>query len=97
MPVYVYEVVLESGEPGQLFEVEQRMTDPPLTEHPTTGQPVRRVIQPPHIGGTYSDASERRLLSDENIARSGLTKYVRSGDGTYHKAAGQGPDEISAG
>jgi hypothetical protein len=55
------------------------------------------VIQPPHIGGTYSDASERRLLSDENIARSGLTKYVRSGDGTYHKAAGQGPDEISAG
>ncbi len=41
MPTYVYRG-LESGE---VFEVEQRMTEAPLTHNPTTGEPVSRVIQ----------------------------------------------------
>jgi len=97
MPIYVYEVVLDDDEPGQLFEVMQKMSDPPLTEHPTTGQPVRRVLQPPHIPGQWSDAGARQQLTDANIAAHGLTKYVRAGDGIYEKRAGKGPDVISAG
>lgn len=96
MPTYVYEVVLPDGEEGQLFEVEQRMADPPLAEHPITGQPVRRVPQRPMIGGSHSEATEKRLLSNDQIAKTGLTKYVRDGAGKYHKAVGSGPDEISA-
>ncbi len=96
MPTYLYEVVLPDDEEGALFEVVQRMGDPPLTEHPITGQPVRRVFTAPNIGGRHSEASEKKTLSDENIARHGLTKYVRDGHGRYHKAAGKGPDEISA-
>ena len=42
MPTYVYEVIEEDGQSGERFEVVQRMTDDPLTEHPETGQPVRR-------------------------------------------------------
>lgn len=93
MPIYVYEVVLDDGEPGQVFEVVQKMSDEPLTQHPTTGQPVRRVIQPPHLAGQWSD----QQLSDSNIEAKGLTKYVKAGDGYYEKRAGQGPDVISAG
>ena len=42
MPIYVYKG-LESGE---YFEVEQSIHDDPLTHHPETGEPVKRVIQP---------------------------------------------------
>ena len=97
MPIYVYEVVLDDGDPGQVFEVMQKMSDAPLTEHPTTGQPVRRVLQPPHIAGQWSESGAKHALSDKNIQEKGLTKYVRAGDGIYEKRAGPGPDVISAG
>ncbi|MEM6333831.1 MAG: zinc ribbon domain-containing protein [Planctomycetota bacterium] len=97
MPIYVYEVVLPDGEPGQVFEVMQKMSDPPLTKHPTTGDPVRRIIQPPHVGGQWSEGGERQQLSDKNLDRLGMTKYVKAGDGFYEKRAGRGPDVISAG
>jgi len=42
MPIYVYKG-LESGE---YFEVEQSIHEDPLTHHPETGEPVKRVIQP---------------------------------------------------
>ncbi|MEM8735711.1 MAG: zinc ribbon domain-containing protein [Planctomycetota bacterium] len=45
MPTYEYETVpkSESEEPVR-FEVWQRMADEPLTVHPETGEPVRRLI-----------------------------------------------------
>ncbi len=39
MPTYVYR-----REDGTTFEIEQRITDPPLTHCPTTGQRVERII-----------------------------------------------------
>ena len=95
MPRYVYEVVSESGEPGERFEVVQQMTDPPLTTHPTTGQPVRQVFTPPWIAGKFSPlSSERSVNNDKKLERLGFTKYVKSGDGTYEKTVGKGPDMI---
>ncbi|HBE69817.1 MAG TPA: hypothetical protein DDW52_16855 [Planctomycetaceae bacterium] len=45
MPTYVYETIPQNGaEKPTQFEVVQRMADKALTEHPETGQPVRRVI-----------------------------------------------------
>ena len=74
MPTYVYEVILENGEPGQVFEVEQSIHDAALTKHPTTGQPVRRVIQAPHIGCKWSDSAQKKQLSDDNLAAKGLSR-----------------------
>ncbi|MEM1028562.1 MAG: FmdB family transcriptional regulator [Planctomycetota bacterium] len=96
MPVYVYEVVLPDDEVGQRFEVMQPMSDPVLTHHPTTGQPVRRVIQAPNIAGQWSESGARAALSDRNLAEKGFTKYVKTGDGSYEKTVGDGPQEISA-
>lgn len=39
MPTYVYR-----REDGSVFEIQQRITEDPLTVCPETGQPVRRVI-----------------------------------------------------
>ncbi len=45
MTTYVYETI--PSKPGlkpRQFEVAQSMKDAPLTHHPETGEPVRRVI-----------------------------------------------------
>lgn len=48
MTTCVYETIPQKAdEKSQHFEFAQNMTDPPLTQHPETGVPVRRVI----IGG----------------------------------------------
>ena len=45
MPTYVYETIpkKDDQQPTQ-FEVVQKMTDDALTQHPDTGEPVRRII-----------------------------------------------------
>jgi hypothetical protein len=45
MPTYVYETVPASaGETPERFELRQSINDAPLTEHPKTREPVRRVL-----------------------------------------------------
>jgi hypothetical protein len=45
MATYVYETVPRiNGESPRRFEVVQSMNDAPLTRHPDTGEPVKRVI-----------------------------------------------------
>ena len=97
MPTYVYAAINEDGSEGETFEVVQKMTDSPLTEHPETGRPVRRVIQPPNIAGRWSESGTKKMLSDQNLDRLGFTKYEKAGDGRYEKRAGKGPGVIDAG
>jgi predicted nucleic acid-binding Zn ribbon protein len=49
MATYVYETIpKDPKEKPRRFEVEQKMSDPPLKVEPNTGLPVRRVI----VGGS---------------------------------------------
>ena len=49
MATYVYETIPKDPKTKpRRFEVQQRMSDPPLKKDPETGLPVRRVI----IGGS---------------------------------------------
>jgi len=88
MPLYVYRVVREESPQGPLetFEVRQSIHDPPLTTHPVTGEPVRRVPCLPQV--------VRGALSNSEIGAAGFTKYVKSADGTYEKQAGTGPARV---
>lgn len=96
MPTYVYEVIHDDGSGGETFEFIQPISAPPLTEHPETGQPVRRVLQPPFIGGSWSEGAMHKSTNDDKkLDRLGFTKYVKAGDGIYEKRAGKGPDVIS--
>lgn len=96
MPIYVYEVITADESEGKQFEIFQSMADAPLTKHPETGEPIRRVFQAPAIGGKWSEAAMGKAVADDKkLDRMGFTKYVKSGDGVYEKRAGKGPDVIS--
>ena len=69
MPLYTYQVINKDGSEGELFEVFRRMSDPPLTEHPETGEPVRRVFQPIHIAGMTNDVHKKTLLNEKNLEK----------------------------
>jgi predicted nucleic acid-binding Zn ribbon protein len=43
MATYIYETT-NPKKPARRFELQQSMKDAPLTEHPETGEPIRRVI-----------------------------------------------------
>lgn len=56
MATYVYETIPgKAGAKAKQFEIQQSMKDAPLTRHPETGEPVRRVI----TGGYGFIGSER--------------------------------------
>lgn len=45
MPIYVYETIpAAAGAAPERFEVRQSMSEAPLTRHPDSGEPVRRVL-----------------------------------------------------
>lgn len=91
MPMYVYQVIEADGSPGETFEVLQKMSDDPLTVHPTNGKPVQRILAAPNTMTRYGPGN----LSNQRLGSMGFTKYEKAGDGKYEKTAGQGPDVIS--
>lgn len=95
MPRYTYQVIHDDGTEGEIFEVVHRMSDPPLTEHPDTGEKVVRIFAPPHIAGWANERVQRQATSDKNLERLGFTKYVRSGKGQFERRTGQGPEHIA--
>lgn len=96
MPIYVYEVVKANGEGGERFEVMQSMKEGALTRHPASGEPVRRVLQAPHLTTRYGEGGMKGRLENANLEKAGFTKYERDKlTGRYHRVAGkEGPAEI---
>lgn len=90
MPLYVYQVVEADGTEGEVFEVMQKMSEPVLTVHPDSGKPVVRLLAAPNAVTRYGAGN----LSNDRLGKLGFTKYQKSGDGTYEKTAGSGPDVI---
>jgi predicted nucleic acid-binding Zn ribbon protein len=45
MTTYVYETIPQkAGEKPRYFEIKQKMSDQPLTQHPESGETIRRVM-----------------------------------------------------
>lgn len=67
MATYIYETIpSRKGQRPRRFEVEQKMSDPPLTKDPETGLPVRRVI----TGGSGNIMRGTSILSMNRPKRS---------------------------
>ena len=67
MPTYVYETVPRtSKEKPTRFEIKQSMKDSPISEHPITGQSVRRVIS-----GGISVSTKGASSQESNCCNSG--------------------------
>lgn len=98
MPIYVYQTQPTDGSEGTVFEVEQSMHEPALTHHPITGEPVRRLYQPPNIASKYTPGATQSKLDNKNVEKMGFTKYEKDRlTGTYHRVAGsdkRAPDTL---
>jgi hypothetical protein len=95
MPVYTYQIINDDGAEGETFEVVRKMSDPPLKQHPDTGQVVKRIFQPIHIAGITHESHNKNRLSEKNLEKQGFTKYQRNGKGHYERTVGKaGPDSL---
>ncbi len=96
MPMYTYQIINEDGSDGDTFDVLRGMNDAPLTHHPETGEPVKRIYQPIHIAGLTNSMHSKSRLSDKNLAQQGFTKYQKNGKGHYERTVGTGgPETLS--
>jgi putative FmdB family regulatory protein len=85
MPVYEYrarDVAKACPYCSESFEVDQRMSEPPLKVCPECGAPVKRTIS---LFSVHTGPTTRSLLSDKNIKRHGFTKLVNEGNGKFRK------------
>jgi hypothetical protein len=85
MPIFVYEELLPDGGAGQTLERFEQRSDPPLTHHPVSGLPVRRV---------FAARTEGDSTKAEPEARAGFTKYEKVAPGKWEKRFGRGPATI---
>jgi predicted nucleic acid-binding Zn ribbon protein len=92
MPKYVYQGLTS----GTTFELEQRISDPALTHHPETGEPVKRLIGRPAIAfkgsGFYANDSrssggERKASSAGGEAKSDSAPSGDAGSGSTPSAS----------
>jgi hypothetical protein len=58
-----------------VFEVFQKLSDPTLTHHPETGEPVRKLIVAPQV----QTQSDTQRFSKSNLERLGFTRFERKG------------------
>jgi predicted nucleic acid-binding Zn ribbon protein len=72
MPIYEYEILSKDGSPKGIFEVTQKMSEPALTKHPDTGEPVRRILSRTFVGsGRASYATDTCSTGSCGIPSSG--------------------------
>lgn len=96
MPTYVYETITPAGG-GEVFELQQSLAEPPLTQHPLTGAPVRRVYTAPNLSLKHGVSTVTPTLSAAHLARHGFSRYEKTAKGQYVKTAGhEGPAAIRA-
>jgi hypothetical protein len=91
MPMYVYVTVNADGSEGERFDLLQGINDEPLTKHPESGLPVRRVLTAGFASKPWGKQDKKTQLADRNLEKMGFTKYVRGSKG-YEKIMGDGPE-----
>jgi predicted nucleic acid-binding Zn ribbon protein len=98
MPTYVYEGL----NTGTRFEIEQRITEAPLTVNPGTGEPVKRIIFASGIvfkgsgfykndsrapeGGGAKSSKSDTATSDSSTSDSSSSKESKSADSSATKS-----------
>ena len=84
MPLYDY--APKSGKCkrcGGRFEVMQRLSEPKLKRCPACGKRVERVISAAAVQTKFA-------LSPSKLKDLGMTKYVKTSDGSYTRTVGSG-------
>lgn len=95
MPVYVY----KNLSTGETFEIEQRITEPALTEHPESGDPVKRLIQPVGIAfkGSGFYVTDSRKSSNGSKGTGGGGEGESKGSSETAGSEAKGSSESASG
>jgi putative FmdB family regulatory protein len=94
MPVYGYRCTR-----GHQFEVQQRITEPPVTQCPECGAPVTRVFYPVGIifkGGGFYKTDSRGSSSDGSITPTDAPKVDTKLDGKVDTKAKSAPESADS-
>ena len=65
------------------FEVVQRIAEPKLKRCPACKKPVERLVSAASVQTKYS-------MSPSRLNDAGMTKYVKTSDGSYERTVGRG-------
>jgi predicted nucleic acid-binding Zn ribbon protein len=57
MAIYEYEILNTEGTVVGIYETEQKMSEDALTQHPVTGQPLRRILSATFAHGSRADSA----------------------------------------
>ena len=93
MPVYLYRNLTTND----TFELEQRISEPALTRHPETGEPVKRLIQPVGIAfkGSGFYVTDSRSKKDGASKPAGKTETPVAAKTDAGKPAGSAESKSS--
>lgn len=92
MPIYEYQARSQENcdHCCVAFDVMQKVSDDALKLCPQCHNPIARKVSRPNL------ARPAPSLSENNIAKHGLTQFKKVEKGVYEKTAGEGPDFIMA-
>ena len=77
LPLYQYQVINDQ-EIEEFFEVEQKINEAPLTNHPLTKEPVKRTLTAASLSLHHSTQSEKKLLvRNDQVYQSDSYKSLR--------------------
>mgnify|MGYP003301545983 CR=1 FL=1 len=68
MPLYQYQVI-NGKETPEIIEIEESSDSKPITSHPLTGEPIKRIISAPGLALKHSSQIEKKSLSREKMSR----------------------------
>lgn len=93
MPIYLYRNLTTND----TFELEQRISEPALTRHPETGEPVKRLIQPVGIAfkGSGFYVTDSRSKKDSASKPAGKTETPAAAKTDAGKPAGSAESKSS--
>lgn len=92
MPVYVY----KNLKTGETFEYEQRITESALSNHPQTGDPVKRLIQPVGIAFKGSGFYVNDSKGSSSSAKKPETKSETSSSDTAGETKAEAKSETKS-
>jgi len=72
MPVFKYLIKNNSKIP-EYIEVEHSSKEPPLKNHPLTGEPIERVLHSPSLTLNHSEKREKNTLSPDHLEKHGFS------------------------
>ena len=96
MPWYLYRVCIPNlpADACPTIELCHGYNEHQATD-PESGYPLERIYTAPNLSRGHSESRTKKMLTDQNIAKHGFTKYMRNDHGHYVKTAGSdGPSEF---